>query len=385
MSSFASNSFFTSTIALLVAGAAVACSNQVIVTHFAPADAGADGGDPSTDGDPDPTTTTDAGTRSSGNDGGATSKDSGAQGEQVSCAPSGFCTMPPSSSFAGGSFLHVARSADGTTWAASYGAYRRTAGASTWQQFDLSWQDPTDSFLAHDELYTLAAFGVNDAWVGGAKGYTAHFDGVTFNEEPNLGYDILALGGVSSNDMWMFDDARTRFRNTGSGWVSQGNAGIEAAGVLARATGDVWAYGLLTKQGTEKSDPTGAMHWNGATWSRVVIASNQNTIGALWFSPDGTGWAIAASGSLVGSELLRYDGKSWATSTGIPSSAYLTALSGTAANDVWATADGGNAYHYDGANWTAVSVGTQEQLLAVHAVSATEVVIGGSSHVFQKK
>jgi hypothetical protein len=391
MSSFVSGASFSKSALVALAGlvtigAAAACSNQVIVTHTK-SDAGAgDPSDTSNTGAPGTTATTDdAGSTSTGKDGGAGAKDSGAQAEQPSCAPSGFCTLPPSSMFTGDSFMRIQHTADGTTWAASYGAYKRAASATTWQQFDLSWKDPADSFLAHDELYALAAFGANDAWVAGAKGYTAHFDGVTFNEEPNLGYDIYAIGGVAAHDMWLFDASRTRFRNTGSGWVSQGSAGIMASGVLARATNDVWAFGVLTKQGTENSDPTGAMHWNGMTWSREVIATNQNTIGALWFAPDGTGWAIAASGSLVGSELLRYDGKTWATSSGIPQSAYVTAISGTAANDVWVTADAGNVYHYDGASWTAITVGTQEQLLAVHAVSTTEIVIGGSAHVFEKK
>jgi hypothetical protein len=391
MSSYVSGSSFAKSalvalIGLVTVGAAAACSNQVVVTHVK-SDAGADPGDPSDTSNGDPTTTTndDAGSISNGKDAGTSSKDSGPAIEQPSCASSGFCTLPPSTMFAGGSFLRVQHTPDGTTWASSYGAFKRAAASSTWQQFDLSWQDPVDSFQADDELYALAAFGANDAWVAGAKGYTAHFSGGAFYEQPNLGYDIYAMGGVASNDMWLFDDSRTRFHNTGSGWVSQGNAGIMASGVLARATNDVWAFGVLTKQGTETSDPTGAMHWNGMTWSRVVIATNQTTIGALWFAPDGTGWAIAASGSLVGSELLRYDGKTWATSTGIPQSVYITAISGTAANDVWVTGEAGNAYHYDGASWTAINVGTQEQLLSVHAVSATEVVIGGSAHVFEKK
>jgi hypothetical protein len=363
--------------------ALVACSSNVVHTPGIAEEPDASEGD-----DAGSVTSAVDGGAASGKDAGKTSggKDSGTPVEAESCASSGFCTVPASHSFGVGGFLHAQRTPDDTLWLASYGAYRRGLSDSDWTHYDLTWPDQIDTFRFQSDLYSLAAFSRSDAWVGGAQGYVAHFNGGSFVESPHVGSDVWALGGASSNDMWLFTSNGQRFRYTGgAAWVNDGSAGLRASGMQVRASNDIWVYGAVYKQGTEKTDPAGAYHYNGTTWTRTLIPTTQLGVSSLYMAADGTGYAVASSGSLSGSELLHYSAGTWSKVTGLPGSGYLTGVSGTSASDVWVASSSGMLLHHDGVSWTSVSVGTSEQLLTVQATSPTDVLVGGTQHIFRKK
>jgi hypothetical protein len=62
-----------------------------------------------------------------------------------------------------------------------------------------------------------------------------------------------------------------------------------------------------------------------------------------------------------------------------PTSADLTGVWGTSANDVFAVGSGGTVLHFDGSAWTAMATTTTANLLAISGSAATDVFAAGEN------
>ena len=140
----------------------------------------------------------------------------------------------------------------------------------------------------------------------------------------------------------------------------------ELRAVAALSANDVWAVGY--RGGTKSETPieTFILHWDGSRWSQVPspnIAGGANQLfGITAISADDI-WAV---GTAAGAPLaMRWNGSAWSVvpvqrNSGL-STEKLTAVSGTAGNDIWAVGDGKGIFtnqtfatirHWDGARWT---------------------------------
>ncbi len=74
----------------------------------------------------------------------------------------------------------------------------------------------------------------------------------------------------------------------------------------------------------------------------------------------------------------RADG--WCWENPLPAGNALRAVSGSAANDVWAVGDNGLILHFDGTAWRAVPSGVNERLTGVWAASPTQAWVSGTNN-----
>jgi hypothetical protein len=235
-------------------------------------------------------------------------------------------------------------------------------------------------------------------------------------QTPNPGYYGNILLGISArtgSDVWAVGVQATQTSNdtlalhwNGSTWtaVSTPNpwpqcedgdilwGGNSLSAVDAVSANDVWAVGSECY-----SANTIVEHWNGSNWS--LVASPRKPHGfdstAALYDVDAISatnvWAVGySSSSGIDALIEHYDGSSWSVVQTAPgSSGYLTSVSATGPNDVWAvgsTDSGGNVVqHFDGNAWSVVpspQPGSGSTLDSVDARSPTDAWAVGTKRGF---
>jgi hypothetical protein len=128
------------------------------------------------------------------------------------------------------------------------------------------------------------------------------------------------------------------------------------------------------------------LHWDGTTWSDVGTAGGATGIQGIWGSGPKDVWAVTGKYDTVSSRTvgvaLHYDGSAWSTMN-ITGSALLIAVSGTAANNVWAVGRDGASAHWDGNTWTSVATAAALSLSGVWASPAETWAVGENGAILR--
>jgi hypothetical protein len=162
-------------------------------------------------------------------------------------------------------------------------------------------------------------------------------------------------------------------RWNGTAWsiVATPNPGVntrELYGVKAFSSTDVWAVGWYY-EATFTADVL-TLHWNGTAWTQVAApapGNSSNALTAVAGSASNDVWAVGyyrnsgEPSGLVHPLAMHYDGTAWSESPmpESPAGGYLRGVTALAANDVWAVGskDGYHtpvAYHWNGTAWSEV-------------------------------
>jgi hypothetical protein len=168
--------------------------------------------------------------------------------------------------------------------------------------------------------------------------------------------------------------------------LPQGNV---ITGFWARGPNDVWASG----------EGNTLLRWDGVSWRRVPVevgnGAGRRLVG-VWGTPDGVHhyavgndvpFGTGIPGIPVGAPvLLHHDGQAWHDEwpATLGSSALPTAVSGTAADDVWVVGQGPLILHGDGHSFTSQpSANVAVGLTSVTAIGPSDVwATGGQSDSF---
>ena len=192
--------------------------------------------------------------------------------------------------------------------------------------------------------------------------------------EPNVGGTqiLLSVVAISDSDVWAVGEHYYNGLVTvtehwdGSAWsvVPSPNPSREQnifAGVTAGSSRDVWAGGY---RGLGDHQQTLIAHWNGRKWSTVPSANTSTAesnyvFGMAEIAPNDV-WAVGQSRSPLDTPMTEHwDGTTWTLVPTPPvATGRLTAVSGTASNDVWAVGAAGTGTlteHWDGSAWSVVA------------------------------
>jgi len=266
-------------------------------------------------------------------------------------------------------------------------------------------------FVTPAEIYNaIASSAPNDTWVAGADGVMRHWDGVAWSKSANIGSSPSGLTALSG------------FLRLGAGDV----IGVSTLNLAYRYKGQ--AFGVLRPIGSNPFDATvNSAMWSASTKDTYVtnvdgeVWHNDSATWALMFTvPNGptkatdipgTGtnnlWVVDAGGSAhhydgawtssVVTAGIRLD-RVWTDGTDVwvfgggafqktdttwthhpltSGGKSILSVSATGASDIWAveegTAGANKLWHWDGADWTEIQTGSTFSLLAVAAVSPTDV------------
>jgi trimeric autotransporter adhesin len=232
-------------------------------------------------------------------------------------------------------------------------------------------------------LTSAMGFAANDWWIGGVGPSVSHFDGTSWTSRPGPAKDVAMMWGKSPTDVWEVGTACDVNRWNGSTWTASPPTGcvsntdnfIAIGGVSATDLWLVGGFGLVQHLvgTTWTSLPQGAnidlwsvwapasnnvymvgikgaiRHWTG-TMAIEDIATNQ-VFSTVWGSSANDVWVVGGSGLIY----RKVNNGAWTQVTS-PTTQFLYGLWGSAANDIWAVGDNATVIHYDGSQWSTVTV-----------------------------
>lgn len=222
-------------------------------------------------------------------------------------------------------------------------------------------------------LWAVWGLNANDVWVLGQSLEVAHWDGTRWTTMTAGNGELTDIWGASSNDVWATGIYSGLLHWNGTSWskvtVTPTDANYKNERLWGFGANDIWAVG---------SDGQ-AMHWTGAQWNMLPLPSNQDFLfvggpaaddvwilseyagvryngtlassmgpfplgrRAMWFSSRNDAWAANLADTIE-----HWNGKRWTTSSldHFGSTATITSIFGTSANDVWAAGGRGRLFHY---------------------------------------
>jgi hypothetical protein len=156
----------------------------------------------------------------------------------------------------------------------------------------------------------------------------------TLEPEPS-GKVLRALSGTGPQDAWAAGDSGTLLHYVGGWRVHQAPTRANLLSVWAVTPNDAWAVGGAV------------VRWNGTQWSAVEAPIQGYA--AVWASGPTDVW-------LAGNETLeRWNGTEFKT-VDLPGHTEALALAGSGPDDVWLANARGEAYHFNGREWTRTHV-----------------------------
>jgi hypothetical protein len=283
---------------------------------------------------------------------------------------------------------------------------------------------PNGSMDSH--LQGVVALTTNDVWAVGNyrlelensfMALTEHWNGSQWIIVPNdsVGVRSNVLNGVAayaSDDVWAVGQHGSTSNITGTQTLTKHWNGTSWTNIAAPSPGanenslvsvstlagnDVWAVGYF-RDDTPPVPATRTLivHWDGSEWHTVPSPNPSTGANALYgvaaLSPSNV-WAVGYqqnSGEYQRTLILHWNGTQWVEffDPG-PGSTRGTfrAISAVASNDMWAVGTYTDGYsrtlieHWDGIQWNFVqspSLGTFNNLVSVHAISANDAWAAGS-------
>ncbi|MBI2840853.1 MAG: hypothetical protein HYX75_21255 [Acidobacteria bacterium] len=192
------------------------------------------------------------------------------------------------------------------------------------------------------------AWAVGNSWASdGSKSasFVIRYDGKKWKtvSVPGVSGRTTSLRGIcalAADDIWVVGSSRDSTTGghtltmhwNGSKWTIVNSPGPSSAydvllqTVVGVAPNDVWAFGMWDSWDPTKRYKTLILHWNGSAWSTVTSPNptqgDNYLLGATALSSTSiiaVGGAFSYDGKSVATEVLRWDGKSWKTTSG-PSS-----------------------------------------------------------------
>jgi hypothetical protein len=184
------------------------------------------------------------------------------------------------------------------------------------------------------------------------------------------GYSNQFVWGTDSRNVFAFGNDGTAFtldRFDGAAWHSiNRDFPVDVRAAWSASASDVWVAGA-----------NGAVyHYDGTTWSNRSPPT-ENTVTGIWGTSPTDIWIVS------GGSIRHYDGSVWGSPVGI--SGNYQAISGAAADNVFAVGDIGVVAHFDGMSWASQTVPLAAQsfyLQGVYAAGSEVWAVGdvGSLH-----
>ncbi len=194
-------------------------------------------------------------------------------------------------------------------------------------------------------------------------GTILHWDGATWSIAYRVSFEDLIQGfpesyigisGSSASDIWATGTWRFTF------YVQHWDGDAWSKPVYAPST-IYWPSRPWGTSGTDVwfTDGVRLFHWDGTSWFDFPagpecsnVLTSECSVSALWGSAAQDVWAVGAAG-----RIMHWDGRTWSRIQS-GTTCDLAAVRGRSATDVWAVGDCGTILHWDGCTWSQVPSGT---------------------------
>jgi trimeric autotransporter adhesin len=169
-----------------------------------------------------------------------------------------------------------------------------------------------------------------------------------------------------------------RARNRATAWLAPDVAPLAASlGLVLGLAGFALSCGDAKETGDSAGADTAGVV---PVWTQAYDTSGGGSLSGVWGAAPDDVWIVG--GDENSGEAWHFDGSSWSAGTLPADTPLLVWVHGRSAGDVFAVGLDGAAIHWDGAAWTALDSGTDEDLWGVFAADGGEVwVVGGDADV----
>lgn len=208
------------------------------------------------------------------------------------------------------------------------------------------------------------------------KNTVVRYDGATYTESAPLvtgaGAQALVLAGTSANDMWLGGLVAGKaaiLRSTNGGAFTQ--VPLEANFLMFASVVD-HIFPLSPTNAWAAGNPSyNLVHWDGTSWVTDVSYITDSPIVGVWASGANDVWVASQA------KIHRYNGSAWSMVPTVNGNLY--SLHGSSATDVWA-GDIRSVWRYNGTSWTKVTVtGSTGNIVKIRALSSTDVWLSDST------
>ena len=253
------------------------------------------------------------------------------------------------------------------------------------QLLSSGFQVVTSPTVAGSSFSAVSAVSPTDIWAVGSDStgpLIENFNGTSWSQVAAPAVKGGALNGVdalSSDNVWAVGESTSgplvEFFN-GTSWKVQTTPTIPGGGgslnaVTAISSTDVWAVG-------KSSSGDLIENFNGTSWSIVQAPSSIGTKGSLTGISAVSSTDIFAVGSVPkGDQLLQFNGTAWIVpTTQIAGSDATAAVDAISATDVWVSG-GAGLWNFNGTTWSQVAFPNAD-LVAISGSAANNIFAVGS-------
>lgn len=251
----------------------------------------------------------------------------------------------------------------------------------------------TPAYRGHGALYSVAAVSTDDVWavgeydtsgLDGSQVLAMHWDGAAWSQVetptfPDQFNRLLSVSYISSTHVLVRGTSYTgegavspiTLVWNGTTWRQGSGAETSITDIDALTPNDAWGAGAAM------GDHAYAAHWDGRGWKRTRIP-NLGPLEAVSAVGVNDVWSVGNREGF-GGFFQHWNGQSWIEFQDPVSHDRLTGVSGSAADDVWATGYLGSTgvlEHWDGHSCSSVdnpgTPRTRAQLFDIVAVSSTD-------------
>ena len=117
------------------------------------------------------------------------------------------------------------------------------------------------------------------------------------------------------------------------------------------------------------------LQYDGRTWSMMNFSADYG-LASIWGSSPADVFAVGGNNS-GNTAVLHYDGKNWSAMTVSPADDFLAAVWGTSSTDVFAVGKQGNIIYYNGTAWSNMIGATTNTINDVWGTSSSDVFAVG--------
>ncbi|MEV5705181.1 hypothetical protein [Actinoallomurus sp. NPDC052274] len=236
-----------------------------------------------------------------------------------------------------------------------------------------------------DHVAATSATSGTNVWVTGTDGrdkaYALRWDGKKWHTAPTrttfepAGDAIAAIG---KKDVWLLGmgagglGAGKARHFDGKRWKTVAVPGY-VSDVSAVSSRDIWAIGLVHGKTQYES---AVMHWNGKTWRRVSIPTDDPMLGGVRALGAKDVWVSGAMSGVI----LHWNGKKWTSASPVSGVGRIGSIVSDGSKGLWAVADGTRLLRYRAGRWSLAKLpqrtGYKTQINALAQVKGTTSVWG---------
>jgi hypothetical protein len=272
------------------------------------------------------------------------------------------------------------------------------------------------------QLNSIAALNSGNVWVAGysddpsclcGKTVVEHWNGSRWTRlttpNPGVADYLTGIAAISATDVWVvgyewisnFVELPLLLHYDGRTWRRFNTSRLQfgqLSSVFARSSKDVWAVGWT---GQVPNVNALALHWNGTSWKRAAFPTESGgwiVLKSVSSVAANDAWAVGSydffgiNGNLsLSARSYHWDGLHWKpVRVGLAFYSYLSSVTATATDDVWAVGEGvvlpkpnelQVTFHWDGSKWSNVPNPDKGVLYGVSASSSSDVWAVGAGFV----